>query len=90
MVNSCQLFEGKRVEIILDNQYVSFKKCIKIIETLKDKSITFKILPKKANFLISPQAKNLMNLEFVRECRINLSVFHYKTCDCPSFSQILL
>ncbi|MCR4032249.1 MULTISPECIES: glycosyltransferase family 2 protein [Flavobacterium] len=58
MVNSCLVFKGKKVEIILDNQYVSFKKCIKIIETLKDKSITFKILPKKANFIIGSDSRN--------------------------------
>jgi len=58
MVNSCQVFKGKRVEIILDNQYVSFKKCIKIIETLKDKNITFKILPKNTNFIIGSNSRN--------------------------------
>jgi GT2 family glycosyltransferase len=52
MVNSCLIFKGKKVEIVLDNQYVSFKKCIKIIETLKDKNITFKIFPKNTNFII--------------------------------------
>ncbi|MBF4518046.1 glycosyltransferase family 2 protein [Flavobacterium sp. ANB] len=57
-VNSSQIFRGKRVEIILDNQYVSFKKCIKIIETLKDKSITFKIFPKNANFIIGSDSRN--------------------------------
>nr|WP_294782563.1 glycosyltransferase family 2 protein [uncultured Flavobacterium sp.] len=58
MVNSCLIFKGKKVEIILDNQYVSFKKCIKIIETLKDKSITFKILPKNTNFIIGSDSRN--------------------------------
>ncbi|CAA9198349.1 glycosyltransferase family 2 protein [Flavobacterium collinsii] len=58
MVNSCQVFEGKRVEIILDNQYVSFEKCIKIIETVKDKNITFKIFPKNANFIIGSNSRN--------------------------------
>lgn len=58
MVNSCQVFKGKRVEIILDNQYVSFKKCIKIIETLKDKNITFKIFPKNTNFIIGSNSRN--------------------------------
>jgi len=58
MVNSSQISRGKRVEIILDNHYVSFKKCIKIIETLKDKSITFKILPKRANFIIGSNSRN--------------------------------
>lgn len=58
MVNSSQVFNGKRVEIILDNQYVSFKKCIKIIETLKDKNITFKIFPKNTNFIIGSNSRN--------------------------------
>lgn len=58
MVNSSLIFKGKRVEIILDNQYVSFKKCIKIIETLKDKNITFKIFPKNTNFIIGSDSQN--------------------------------
>jgi len=58
MVNSSHVFKGKRVEIILDNQYVSFKKCIKIIETLKDKNVTFKIFPKKTNFIIGSNSRN--------------------------------
>jgi GT2 family glycosyltransferase len=58
IVNSSQISKGKRVEIILDNHYVSFKKCIKIIETLKDKSITFKIFPKKADFIIGSNSRN--------------------------------
>ena len=58
MVNSCLVSKGKRVEIILDNQYVSFKKCIEILETLQQKGITFKILPKNANFIIGSNSKN--------------------------------
>lgn len=58
MVNSCLVSKGKRVEIILDNHYVSFKKCIEILETLRDKHITFKILPKNANFIIGSDSKN--------------------------------
>ncbi|MHC0441194.1 glycosyltransferase family 2 protein [Flavobacterium sp. 3-210] len=58
MVNSCHIFKGKKVEIILDNQYISFKKCIKIIETLKDKNVTFKIFPKKTNFIIGSNSRN--------------------------------
>jgi GT2 family glycosyltransferase len=58
MVNSCLVSKGKRVEIILDNHYVSFKKCIEILETLRDKRITFKILPKNANFIIGSDSKN--------------------------------
>jgi GT2 family glycosyltransferase len=58
LVNSSLVFEGKRIEIILDNESISFKKCIKIIETLKDKKVTFKILPKNANFIIGSNSKN--------------------------------
>lgn len=58
MVNSWLVSKGKRVEIILDNQYVSFKKCIEILETLQQKGITFKILPKNANFIIGSNSKN--------------------------------
>ena len=57
-VNSSLVLKGKRVEIILDNQYISFKKCIEILETLKDKSITFKIIPKMTNFIIGSNSKN--------------------------------
>lgn len=58
MVNSWLILKGKKTEIILDNQYVSFKKCIKIIETLKDKNITFKIFPKKTDFIIGSNSRN--------------------------------
>ncbi|MDR7371186.1 glycosyltransferase family 2 protein [Flavobacterium aquidurense] len=58
MVNSCLILGGDKGEIILDNHYVSFKKCIKIIETLKDKRITFKIFPKNANFIIGSDSRN--------------------------------
>ncbi|WP_428229873.1 glycosyltransferase family 2 protein [Flavobacterium sp.] len=58
MVNSSLIFKGKKVEIILDNQYVSFKKCIKIIKTLKDKNVTFKIFPKNTNFIIGSNSRN--------------------------------
>ncbi len=58
MVNSCLNLRSGKTEIILDNQYVSFKKCIKIIETLKDKNITFKIFPKNANFIIGSNSRN--------------------------------
>ncbi len=58
MVNSCLVSKDKRVEIILDNQYLSFKKCIEMLETLKHKRITFKILPKNTNFVIGSDSKN--------------------------------
>ncbi|MFB3387815.1 glycosyltransferase family 2 protein [Flavobacterium sp. LAR06] len=58
MVNSCLVLRVGKTEIILDNHYVSFKKCIKIIETLKDKNITFKIFPKNSNFIIGSDSRN--------------------------------
>ena len=58
MVNSCLILKDAKAEIILDNQYVSFKKCIKIIETLKDKNITFKIFPKNASFIFGSDSRN--------------------------------
>lgn len=58
MVNSWLLLKGKTVEIILDNQHVSFGNCIKIIESLKDKPITFKIFPKNTNFIIGSNSRN--------------------------------
>lgn len=39
-------------EILLDNHFVSFKESIHFMESLKNKGLTFKILPKGANFLI--------------------------------------
>ena len=58
MVNSCLILKGKKTEIILDNHYISFKKCIEIIETLKDKKVTFKIFPKNTGFIIGSNSRN--------------------------------
>ncbi|KAF2517332.1 glycosyltransferase family 2 protein [Flavobacterium foetidum] len=58
MVNSCLILKGKKTEVILDNHYISFKKCIEIIETLKDKKVTFKIFPKNAGFIIGSNSRN--------------------------------
>jgi GT2 family glycosyltransferase len=58
MVNSCLILGSDKTEIILDNRYISFKKCIKIIETLKYKHITFKIFPKNSNFIIGSDSRN--------------------------------
>lgn len=58
MVNSCLVLKGKKAEIILDNHYISFKKCIEIIETLKHKQVTFKIFPKKTGFIIGSNSRN--------------------------------
>ena len=58
MVISSLLLRKKGVEIILDNQFVSFKECIAILESSKNKGFTFKILPKNSNFLIGSNNSN--------------------------------
>ncbi len=45
-------------EIIFDNNYVDFKTIIKSLETNKNNNFTFKILPKKSNFLIGSNSSN--------------------------------
>ena len=52
MVISSPYSNAKGIEIILDNEFISFKECIQILESLKNKELTFKICPKNANFLI--------------------------------------
>jgi GT2 family glycosyltransferase len=52
MVISSWNLGNTRTEILLDNHFVSFKESIHFMESLKNKGLTFKILPKGANFLI--------------------------------------
>lgn len=47
-----------RIEVILDNNYIGFKECISILETYKNKNVTFKILPKKSDFIIGSNSNN--------------------------------
>jgi GT2 family glycosyltransferase len=58
MVNSSLIYIAKGAEVILDNQYISFKKCIDILKTERHKKITFKILPKTTAFLIGSDSSN--------------------------------
>ncbi|MFV5695627.1 glycosyltransferase family 2 protein [Flavobacterium sp. LB3P122] len=62
MVISSSLRSGYGTEIILDNEFVSFKESIAILESSINKSrslgITFKIIPKQANFLIGSNNSN--------------------------------
>jgi len=46
------------VEIVLDNNVLSFKACIAFMESLKNKGLTFRILPKNTNFLIGSDNSN--------------------------------
>ncbi|MDI1307096.1 MAG: glycosyltransferase family 2 protein [bacterium] len=62
MVISSSLRSGDETEIILDNEFVSFKESIAILESSRNKprsvGITFKIIPKNANFLIGSNNSN--------------------------------
>lgn len=58
MVISSFVKNKKAVEIILDNEFISFKECIAILESSRNKGITFKIIPKTANFLIGSNNSN--------------------------------
>lgn len=58
MVISSSVKNKKAVEIILDNEFISFKECISILESSRNKGITFKIIPKTANFLIGSNNSN--------------------------------
>jgi GT2 family glycosyltransferase len=58
MVISSSVKNKKAVEIILDNEFISFKECIAILESSRNKGITFKIIPKTANFLVGSNNSN--------------------------------
>lgn len=46
------------LQIILDNEFVSFKKCIEIHEQYRNKGVVFRIIPKDANFSIGSDSPN--------------------------------
>ena len=58
MVISSSVRSKAGTEIILDNEFVPFKECIAILESLRNKGFTFKIIPKNANFLIGSNNSN--------------------------------
>jgi GT2 family glycosyltransferase len=58
MVNSSLQMSVQGTEIILDNNFLSFKECINIIESLKNREFTYKIAPKNACFLIGSDNSN--------------------------------
>ena len=45
-------------EIIFDNNYIDFKTIIHILESNKNKKITFKILPQASDFIIGSNSSN--------------------------------
>ena len=62
MVISSSIKSKIGTEVILDNEFISFKDCIAFLESSSNKSrsfgITFKILPFQANFLIGSNNSN--------------------------------
>ncbi|SHF75780.1 Glycosyltransferase, GT2 family [Flavobacterium segetis] len=55
---SCLNRNDNKVEMILDNESISFKDYISFLELAKNKGFTFKIKPKNANFLIGSNNSN--------------------------------
>lgn len=54
-----QTFSSKSaIELILDQNQLSFKECISILETQKSKNTTFKMLPSDSNFIIGSNSSN--------------------------------
>jgi GT2 family glycosyltransferase len=45
-------------QIVMDNEFVSFKECINIQEIFKNKGVTFRIIPKSADFSIGSDSSN--------------------------------
>jgi GT2 family glycosyltransferase len=58
MVISSSVKSKIGTEVILDNKFISFKECIAILESSRNKRFTFKIIPKNANFLIGSNNSN--------------------------------
>ena len=62
IVNSFLLKRKGETEIILDNEFISFKECIAVLESAKNNfqsvGVTFKIIPKNSNFLIGSNNSN--------------------------------
>ena len=46
------------LQIVLDNEFVSFKKCIEIHERYRNKGVVFRIIPKGTNFSIGSDSPN--------------------------------
>jgi GT2 family glycosyltransferase len=49
---------SKQIEIIFDNNFLSFQNIINQMEVFKKPNITFKILPKNSNFIIGSNSSN--------------------------------
>ncbi|MDG2431339.1 glycosyltransferase family 2 protein [Flavobacterium sp.] len=52
MVISYSVINDASAQIVIDTHAVQFKECIAFVESVKNKGLTFRILPKSTNFLI--------------------------------------
>ena len=57
-LNSLTKKEGENIEIIFDNNQLSFKLIIDYFERFRNKGFTFKILPQKSDFIIGSNSSN--------------------------------
>ena len=57
-VNLSSISIRNGVQIILDNEFVSFKESISIIERYRNKGVIFRIIPKNTNFIIGSDSSN--------------------------------
>jgi len=57
-VNLSSITIEKDTQVILDNEFVSFKDCIFIHYAYRNKRITFKIMPKNSSFIIGSDSSN--------------------------------
>jgi GT2 family glycosyltransferase len=58
MVISSKISLGTKTEMLLDNNCISFKEIINFIESLKNKGLSFKVLPKNTAFFIGSDNSN--------------------------------
>lgn len=58
MVISSKISLETKTEVLLDNNYISFKELINFIESLENKRLSFKVLPKNTAFFIGSDHSN--------------------------------
>jgi len=74
-VNLSSISARNGVRVILDNEFVTFKECINILERFKNMGVTFRIVPKSSKFIIGSDSSNERG-EYVKfEQKINLIKF---------------
>jgi len=57
-VNLSSISIENGAQIVMDNEFVSFKECINIQEIHRNKGVTFRIIPKSSDFIIGSDSSN--------------------------------